>query len=1681
MASNRKDVELVIRARDQVTKVFDAITKAAATLSGETEDLAKSGAGVDNVLSRLGEAAGKLNSVFKGLTLKDSLTKQFSAAQAESERLQKSLSDTAAESADLAKEMERAGQSAANLKTRVAEASAAVTKAGQEASKAKTAQTELNRSLTESVAARDKLIKAEARLTTSIDQQPAKIDKARERFNRLSAELAGMVEPTATFQERFEASVRSLAKAEGRMAGLQQELEATKTGIVTTNASIETLTAQLAEAGTQVTRTSERLASTKQEFRDLGAAAKATVSDMKRLSAAQEASASSLAQIEGKVEQAGAAMGELVTEMDRAEGAMASLANEARGPLLKAFSQQQSTLAQINNAYQANRKEIAALSAEMGRVGVPTREMVETFDKLLTASKQISTEYAQQKTALASLRAALREGVTDVDQLDRLYTEFAQTLNGSAAALQRVRSVQAGAATANQQLAASLERAAAASTRQQNAQRGIASANTQAASATDRFSRAVRGLYGESRTAMSWTQRLRGEVLSLIASYAGIYGVVNVLGQVINAYQTLEAATSRLNVVMEGDQDRTAEELDFVRRTAERLGIEFGSLAQEYSKFSIATKGTNLEGANTRKIFVAVAEAARVNKVSMDDMAGTFVALTQIVSKGSVQMEELRQQLGDRLPGAIQIMADGLGVTTAELIKMMEQGQVSSDALVGFAEELERRFGPQLANSLNTVTANMGFLQNTVTATLLAFGQAGFMDSFNELLISLNETMRSSDFLAFSARISRGVASLIDLLTFLVENFRAVAAIMTVIVGIRLIPVISGLASAFMAATFNARLAYASFVAVQAGAASIVPSATAAAGAVGRLGIAVKALTSSTGIGLLLTAVATAFTLWSTSSDNASEALEKHRAVVDRVKNAYDAAGEANQGWADTIDKSTITEARVALEKTMAARNDALDEMFRSLNNGDMFKIVDRVRNIVDGEARTQVDSLAELIRMFADGRIDGQAFKDAVSGIAETANNDLIREMAEAILEGSDAAIDFSTKTDELEAVLRVLNGTATEADEVLLGLRDAAVEATDAFDATKLHEYNGAIREMLDFLPQLKEELQTLDDLAAIDAAYANAQANAQSPRDRVRAGQVRDQAREAVLDAQATAALEDIVKNTGVTVEMFKDIFGSEGYKGVAYNDLAGTAKEAEGTWTIGYGTIMIDGRKVAPGDTITQEKAMQAAVDEMAQIVAFIEAKLKVPVSDKQMQALVSYAYNAGKGSLERDGILQPLNRGDYQGAANAIRNGVATSKGMFMQGLQDRRGREADMFESGMNDPAVIREQIELEDERIQKAEDYRKALQATAEQEQFMIDTAKLDIIERETQRALREAELKAKEAGVTLTAEEIAGIKARTAAQYAEQAQQEAEQQVKEQRAAVEQRVNDLLAQRGELEAQLEIYKEQGDNEAMTRTQEQITAVNEQLMEAIENAKAMWGAIGGTEADTAIAKLNTAGLEAQNLGSTAGQVNEQWQQVGQMFASGLTNAFMKFAQAVANGEDAFEAAKTAFLQFAADFLIKIGEMIIQQAILNAMQGIFGGGGGGGGILGGIFGTGHTGGRVGSSRIGSGNGTRRLNPAIFTSAPRFHEGGFPGMRPGEVPAVLLEGEEVLSKSNPRNALNGGAALGGGGGGGEGGGTKVVNAIDSASFLDAALASKAGEKVIMNFIRANARTVKSAIG
>lgn len=187
-----------------------------------------------------------------------------------------------------------------------------------------------------------------------------------------------------------------------------------------------------------------------------------------------------------------------------------------------------------------------------------------------------------------------------------------------------------------------------------------------------------------------------GSLSGALNSLGNMLGGVSFLAlarSVLEAGVAMERLENRFTLVSgslrEGEKDFAA-----VREMTNRLGLDLKSTAEAFTSFMAATKGTALEGAAARQIFESVAKSARAMGLSVDETRGIMRAFEQMVSKGNVQAEELRGQLGERLPGAFNMAARAMGVTTSELNDMLKKGDVlASDLLPALAREMEKTFG----------------------------------------------------------------------------------------------------------------------------------------------------------------------------------------------------------------------------------------------------------------------------------------------------------------------------------------------------------------------------------------------------------------------------------------------------------------------------------------------------------------------------------------------------------------------------------------------------------------------------------------------------------------------------------------------------------------------------------------------------------------------------------------------------------------------------------------------------------------------------------------------------------------------------------------------------------------------------------------------------------------------------
>lgn len=172
-----------------------------------------------------------------------------------------------------------------------------------------------------------------------------------------------------------------------------------------------------------------------------------------------------------------------------------------------------------------------------------------------------------------------------------------------------------------------------------------------------------------------------------------------------------------------GSAANFARNQQFLNILINKYGLGLASTTEAYKSFFNASTLAGQSQQETNRQFEAVTKAGTVLKLTTDQMQGAFLALGQMMSKGTVQAEELRGQLSERIPGAFSIMAKALGVNERQLNKMLEQGQVlSKDALPKFAAELEKTFGPGAEKNLNGLVNAQNRFNTAIDGLVLAIG-----------------------------------------------------------------------------------------------------------------------------------------------------------------------------------------------------------------------------------------------------------------------------------------------------------------------------------------------------------------------------------------------------------------------------------------------------------------------------------------------------------------------------------------------------------------------------------------------------------------------------------------------------------------------------------------------------------------------------------------------------------------------------------------------------------------------------------------------------------------------------------------------------------------------------------------------------------------------------------------------
>lgn len=1187
----------------------------------------------------------------------------------------------------------------------------------------------------------------------------------------------------------------------------------------------------------------------------------------------------------------------------------------------------ESQINDVSSAIAKNSKEVVGLAQKVRDLNAANKsisglaQQIDLFRQQVSAIRAARNEFQAAKREVTELANKMRTASTDTGELGIKMQAAQQRMAAASAELRRTGDAARSTQQALRAAGIDTRNLAAAEDRLINSSKQSTSALERLTAATEKNSKATRDggkafsfFRDEGRTTLSMIQRIRGEIIGLTTAYVGFQGAINLAGGAIDAYKIRQQAMVKIGVVVGNDTKALTAEWEYMQGLANKLGIEIETVAQSYTKFAVAANAVGLKMDQTKLIYESVAKAGRVYHLSADDMNGVFRAMEQMLSKGQVYAEELKGQLGERLPGAVAMFAKGRDTDIPGLLKLMEEGKIDSQEVVNFAKAQAKEIDAQVDIAAKGVDAMEARAHNAMISFKLALADSGFIEAYVVMLERITKALSSPDGKEGAKKLGQAFTFVADAVVYLVDNMDTVINVLSILAGLKVTGMVIGFGKSLM---------------------GVVPLLKQI------MSIGDGVLKVLTGFGGRMAAAGGAATLLGTALKGLARAIP----IV---------------GWA--LLAYSIGEIFYEQSQTFREAVHAVERDFKHLANQLM-----AIGNTLPSFFYDMAVGIARPVTtMFAD------TTKQIMNWIADVLS--LIPGVGEGLAEWARSVSDDLTKDqrDAFESTKQIWN----DVDKKWVQLNDDMVKKNSAAAMQIVDNMNAAVKSVIDAGNGKSSDGFKFQDPDAVPSVGKRDREIKELTKELEK---MEAAAKKADLAAQKASQRKNLKGRLGLIDEEFapqyaraKTIGGAEGDKITKQLDaIVAARKKAEST--------LFASQNRTTGGIKKQENALDNLIkkyNELNAAVGVKEAKIDPNATFDDRLAAKLQAVNA-----QYDALIKKANKLGAPGKKVA---------GDF----EDLRKRNLEYATT----------QAKLEE--LKRVEDDMNAQQ--------------------ETRSNLLSAINSKLEAGAIT--------------------EQEAIEQTRQVYADMNGQINDTAMSLEQLAIR---FKDTMSAEEFSRLMSQIAAVQGGL----------------TKTAGLFTNLEMTAVKGALDGMSTALQSVKDEMVGVIIgAQSIGDAFVGLGVTVA--------------KFFADFLMQIAQAILQQALLNAIAGMGGGTGAAAVSLGGkVAPKKHNGGVIGSSAGGQ-QRANGISPALFANAPRFHTGGLPGLKSDEVPTILQKGEEVLSKNDPDNILNGGR------GRGDAPQQQAPNMrfvlVDDRSRIPEAMNTPEGEVAIMQILRQNQATLKQLI-
>ena len=252
----------------------------------------------------------------------------------------------------------------------------------------------------------------------------------------------------------------------------------------------------------------------------------------------------------------------------------------------------------------------------------------------------------------------------------------------------------------------------------------------------------------------------------LFVGFIGIQGIRSFI-QTTREFDLMERSISGLT--------KSTQDWNYVQQEALRTGTKIKDVARGYRNFYASASMAGFGKGQIQGMYSDLLTSTRAIGATPQQTQGALLALEQMISKGVVSMEELRRQLGNALPGAFEIGAKAMNMTTKEFNELVKKGELVSTVFVPkFIKALKEEFGGGFGQAIKSMDFALNNLETTWLQLQYTLSKGNFQEGIVEFVKALTKLISNPMFVSTLKAIANILGGILKLVSALLSQINLI-------------------------------------------------------------------------------------------------------------------------------------------------------------------------------------------------------------------------------------------------------------------------------------------------------------------------------------------------------------------------------------------------------------------------------------------------------------------------------------------------------------------------------------------------------------------------------------------------------------------------------------------------------------------------------------------------------------------------------------------------------------------------------------------------------------------------------------------------------------------------------------------------------------------------------------------